>query len=188
MRTHIIEATNGELNWGKFMVGVMDTQDWRRMPMTPGCDQGMPLLQARRWDVTDIWVMDLETREGAVFRLANGDPSGALNKHQIWVCPLFEPFVNWLFTQPHEQILMLALPDWVDLPDAVFAFKGHRRPGPMVTMAAIDSGPVVHILYHGVTHCGMVAPSSWPTGHQWVARDDGHKATCKGCIEAQPRA
>lgn len=182
MRTHIIEATNGEMNWGKFLIGVFD-EEWSRRPMTPGCDQGLPLLEARRWTRSDVWVCDLETREGAVFQPhPERDPAEALAKHQIWVCPLFEPFMRWLYSVPLPDIVALKLPNWIDLPDAVFAFKGYRRPG----QAA--EGPVVHVLYHGVTHCGMNAPSSWPAGHSWVSRDDASKATCKACIEARPRA
>jgi hypothetical protein len=66
--------------------------------------------------------------KGPLFVLAGGLKYD-LNKHQIWVCPLFEPFLEWLYKQPQLYDLT-ALPDHIDLADAPFALAGYRRNGP----------------------------------------------------------
>jgi hypothetical protein len=44
------------------------------------------------------------------------------------VCPLFEPFLEWLYEQDLTDLS--TLPRRVELPDAEFSFTGYRRPGP----------------------------------------------------------
>lgn len=132
MKTKIIEATNGPANWGRFLLGVLTEEEWARLPAAPGCDFGRPVLREAGWGKhdPDVLVLDLVTREGAVFYVnKQGVPSSDLNKHRVWVCPLFEPFLGWLYTQPREQVMALALPDHVDLADAPFDSHGYRRPG-----------------------------------------------------------
>jgi hypothetical protein len=77
--------------------------------------------------VADI-VFDLQTCEGTAFR-PGGRAKYDLDKHKIWVCPLFEPFLEWLYKQPQHDDLT-ALPDTIDLPDVPFALSGYRRNGP----------------------------------------------------------
>lgn len=124
MQTVFIEATNGPRNWGKFMVGVFDDDDWR---VTSQVDPGHGLLAGRGWSRRHIFVMDLQTGEGAMFR-PGGFASADLAKHRIWVCPLFEPFLEWLYLQD-----LASLPSHVDLPDAPFAWAGYRRGEPIVS-------------------------------------------------------
>lgn len=125
MRTRFIEATNGPQNWGKFAVGRFDVDEtMRRSHIDP---DGAPLLRQIGWHSNDVvWVFDLQTREGAAF-----DPGGYakadLAKHRVWVCPLFEPFLAWLYEQDLSDLD--ALPGHVDLPNAPFAFYGYRRDG-----------------------------------------------------------
>lgn len=133
MRTVIVEATNGPMNWGKFLVARMDEAEWSRVSAVSGSPR--PLLSDIGFgpDLPLYWVLDLQTREGAVFKMG-GYPKADLEKHKIWVCPLFEPFLEWLYTahrtiSPHEDFLG-ALPQHVDLPDAPFAMQGYRRAGP----------------------------------------------------------
>lgn len=38
MKTHIIEARNPEGNWGEFLVGKFDIDEWRRRSATPGAE------------------------------------------------------------------------------------------------------------------------------------------------------
>jgi hypothetical protein len=80
------------------------------------------------WDSRHIIVFDLQTCEGAAFR-PGGNAHYDLDKHQIWVRPLFEPFLEWLYKQPQLNDLT-ALPDCIDLADAPFAMAGYRRNGP----------------------------------------------------------
>lgn len=131
MKTKIIEATNGPQNWGKFMLGRF-TDEWGYPSHVSlfGSNEsarGIALLRAVGWTEEHLLVLDLQTGEGAIFRhggLARAD----LDKHRIWVCPLFQPFLVWLYKQDLSDLD--ALPNHIDLPDAPFALQGYRRPGP----------------------------------------------------------
>jgi hypothetical protein len=128
MRTRIVEVTNGPKNWGKMLLAQFEPEEWA----TPSAIIGrhidgrtLGVLDYCGWSRTHLLVLDLQTGEGALFR-PGGSASADLAKHRIWVCPLFEPFLTWLYTQPDPW----AIPAHVDLPDAPFAWAGHRRPGP----------------------------------------------------------
>jgi hypothetical protein len=123
MRTVCIEATNGPQNWGKFLVGRFDPDEWERASAI----SGRPLLRAVGWTQDHVLVLDLQTGEGAIFR-PGGLVAADLEKHRVWVCPLFEPFLVWLYTQDLTDLG--ALPPHIDLPSAPFAIAGYRRPGP----------------------------------------------------------
>lgn len=131
MFTQIIEATN-DFNHGKFMVGRFDEDEWA----TPSAlhtvsDMGATspersVVAARGWTRRHLWVMDLQTGEGALF-LPGGSAHADLEKHKIWVCPMFEPFLVWLYRQDLEDVS--ALPAAVRV-EGESAFYGYRRPGP----------------------------------------------------------
>lgn len=122
MRTYLFEATNG-FNWGKFCVGVMDHEwQWRSRVDT---DDRRRLLAGRGWDDQHIWVMDLATGEGALFR-HGGHAGRDLDKHKIWVCPLFEPFLEWFYKQDLGKLDELCAAV-VQLPDAPSSLYGSRR-------------------------------------------------------------
>lgn len=123
MKTKIVEVTNGPLNWGKMLVGRLDWE-WSRESAVA---HGQRLLAAIGWNPDQVLVLDLQTREGAVFR-PGGCAAADLEKHRVWVCPMFQPFLEWLYTQDLSDLDRL--PDHVDLKDAPFAWSGHRRPGP----------------------------------------------------------
>jgi hypothetical protein len=124
MQSKFIEATNGPQNWGKFMVGRFTQEEWMtRSAVEP--ERG--LIAGRGWSRDHLLVVDLQTGEGAIFR-PGGVAGYDLNKHAIWVCPLFEPFLTWLYEQDLSDLD--ALPAYVDLPDAEFMMSGYRRPGP----------------------------------------------------------
>lgn len=125
MLARYIEATNGPQNWGKFMVARFDADDWSRVSVVSG---DRSLLEAVGWDDAHILVMDLQTGEGAIFR-HGGMAAADLAKRRVWVCPLFEPFLEWLYRQDLANI-PAKLPPWVDLPQAPFALQGYRREGP----------------------------------------------------------
>lgn len=104
MQTKFIEATDGGgFNWGKFAV----------------CR------------FTDIVVLDLQTCEGAIFSPGGYAKNDLNGKHQIWVCPMYEPFLTWLYTQDLSDLD--ALPSLVDLGDVPTAMRGYRRTGARVT-------------------------------------------------------
>jgi hypothetical protein len=130
MRTKIIEGVQSlerPGNWGKFMLAVPD-EEWARGSLV--CPGG-PLLSACGWGHEHVWVLDLQTGEGAFFR-PGGVAHADLEKHRIWVCVLFESFLEWLYAQYREdpRLDIESLPDVVELPGAEFAFSGYRRPGP----------------------------------------------------------
>jgi addiction module HigA family antidote len=124
MKTRFIEATNGPCNWGKFVVGRFDHDEiGRPSHVDPG---RYPLLRKIGWHDDTIWVLDLQTREGAAFT-PGGHAKADLDKSRVWVCPLFEPFLTWLWQQDLSDLD--ALPSHVDLPKAPFALHGYRRDG-----------------------------------------------------------
>lgn len=123
METVFIEATNGPQNWGKFMVARFDREEWAR----PSSIDGISILAGRGWGPGHMLIVDLQTGEGAIFR-PGGSPPADLEKHAVWVCPLFEPFLEWIYKQDLTDLS--ALPPIIDLPDAPFLWAGHRRLGP----------------------------------------------------------
>jgi hypothetical protein len=129
VKTKIVEITNGPANWGKLLVGMFD-DEWEYKSVI----DGNPLLAGRGWSRDHLLVLDLQTGEGAIFRLG-GHAKADLDKHRVWVCPMFEPFLTWLYALAakmpgNPQRLYGEIPWHVDLPDAPFAMQGYRRPGP----------------------------------------------------------
>jgi hypothetical protein len=123
METKFIEVTNGPQNWGKFMVGRFTVEEGRRGSRI---DKSPSLLLTVGWTPRHILVVDLQTGEGSIFQPGGYAPAD-LDKHKIWVCPMFEPFLTWLYKQDLKDLN--ALPSHVDLPDAPFAMSGYRRKG-----------------------------------------------------------
>lgn len=63
--------------------------------------------------------------------LRYGYAAADLDRHRVWVCPMFEPFLGWLyghFNADTEQWYD-TLPAVVELPDAPAALQGYRREG-----------------------------------------------------------
>lgn len=134
MKTKFIEATNSDAgggNWGKFLLGRFEPSEWARLS---GIGLPVSLLQQRGWTLEHLLVLDIETGEGAVFRpggLARYD----LGKHRVWVCPLFEPFLEWLYQQNLSDLD--ALPSVVQINDPNTTLAGYRRPRPEPTQQPI---------------------------------------------------
>lgn len=125
MKLYPIEVTNSG-NWGKFAVGRFGPPEWAWTSQVDTESKG-PLLSHLGWAVSALWVLDLQTGEGALFT-PPGSARADLNKHRIWVCPMFEPFLEWLYEQDLTDLSKL--PALVELSDAPFGLYGHRRPGP----------------------------------------------------------
>lgn len=127
MKTFVFEATQSpdySGNWGKFLVGIPDTE-WRwKSKVCP--DSQLPLLRQLGWNNEFIWVMDLQTGEGCTVR-HGGNARADLNRHRVWVCPLFEHWLAWVYKQDLAKIG--EWPRLVYLPDAPFDLYGYRRAG-----------------------------------------------------------
>ena len=130
MISKFLEFSNGPNNWGKFLISVLEPEEWNHHAII---DPGRPLLRTIGWapHLPHALVFDLQTREGAAFVLSGHAPAD-LEKHKIWVCPLFEPMLNWLYMRYREigAAWFDTLPVHVDIPDAPFEFRGYRRSGP----------------------------------------------------------
>jgi len=120
VETKIIE-TSGNGNWGKFLLGRFTTEREYRSALP---DAGYPLA---RWQPSTLLVLDLATGEGALF-VPSGLAEYDLDKHAIWVCPMFPRFLAWLYTQDTSDLQ--ALPALVSIPDHEFSWSGRRWPGP----------------------------------------------------------
>lgn len=128
MNTVFIEAAQGgeqPQNWGKFAVCRWTSAEWARTSCLSGVFQ-QSVLRGRGWTAAHIWVLDLQTGEGACF-YPGGMAEADLNKHKVWVCPMFQPFLQWLYLQDLSDLSKL--PGYVELTDAEFLMSGHRREG-----------------------------------------------------------
>ncbi len=134
MDTVFIEAgqTKSGPNWGKFMIGRFTEEEWARKSETL-VDFGSlgvrnhVLLRACGWrEDGKLVVVDLQSGDGEIVG-PNGSGKADLSKHQVWVCPMFEPMLEWLYTQDLSNLSKL--PKRILLPDAEFQMSGYRREG-----------------------------------------------------------
>ncbi len=137
MDTKFVEAGHGPDggNWGKFLVGRYTEDELAEPAQFPGCEGSRRLVNLGGPGRQDIWVLDLQTGEGARFPIEfvrDVDVHHQLNKHRIWVCPLYEPFVAFLFGYigNHQRTWWDTLPRTVEMPTAGIVVFGRRRPGP----------------------------------------------------------
>ena len=138
MRTKLVEVTDQAcFNFGKFMVAEFDQVEWGRRSIIEaenGFD--ISLLGRCGWDRNGhIMVFDIQTGEGALFK-PGGSPKHDLEKHRVWVCLLFEPFLKWLYKWVEEQrkamdgiIYIDTIPDKLVLPNRNPGLSGYRRAG-----------------------------------------------------------
>ncbi len=120
-------------NWGKFAVGRWDRNELGEPTTFPGCE-GQKIVSLRGWGGDHIWVFDLQTGESARFHTNNPVPVDVpdqLRLHEIWVCPMFEPFMVelWAHIRRRGRAWWDELPRTMFLPDAPFELAGHRRAG-----------------------------------------------------------
>lgn len=125
MKTHFIEVTNNSQNWGKFVLIRFEENEFSYKSCIAA---KIRLLPGIGWHPSDIIVFDLQTCEGAAFSARpHASVKADLAKHQIWVCPMYEPFLEWLYQQDLTDLDKL--PAFVNLPDVEFALAGYRRKG-----------------------------------------------------------
>ncbi len=159
MKTRILEATNG-INWGRFVVGRLDSE-WA----VPSSVDGRSVLLGTGADPRHLLVLDLVTREGAIFR-PGGYVRADLEKHPIRVCPLFAPFLEWLYQQDTADLD--ALPALVTLPLPYGALVCPRCLRPMGQREAVAGEPApVHPAEECTPVMGSRVEVRW--GQHWRA-------------------
>lgn len=131
METHFIEATNpSHFNYGKFMLARFSLEEWQRRAELPGA-LPISLLAGRGWGFEHLLFLDLQTGEGAILcPKRHGSVKHDLEKHAIWICPMAEPFLEWLYQQDVSDFSKL--PRFIELDpssNAHCSFQGYRRPG-----------------------------------------------------------
>jgi hypothetical protein len=137
MELVMIEATQDTasgVNWGKFGVGRFTRDEWSRKSRLAGG----ALLARCGWDGDHVWVLDLQTGEG-IFVRPSGSARSDLGKHQVRVCPLFEPFLEWLYLQNLTDLT--ALPALVEIRGVPGELRGYRRAGPRHETGIITRPP-----------------------------------------------
>ncbi len=122
MKTRLIEAFSDSGNWGKFLIGKLEDELGPPSAARPHAR----LLASRGWPPEDLIVFDLETGEGAVFH-PGGLAAADLDAHRIRVCPLFEPFLEWLYAQDLDDLARL--PSRIELKNVPFELSARRREG-----------------------------------------------------------
>jgi hypothetical protein len=132
MISHFIEGTN-DFNYGKFLLLRFDTSERQVRTALTGFE-GHPLFTfggQRKLNPRMTLVVDLQTGEGAAFSLDPMSWTELGDKHRIWVCPMYEPFLRWLCQQGLDNGGgdITALPRCVQLDEAESSLFGHRREG-----------------------------------------------------------
>lgn len=130
MISHFIEASN-DANYGKFLLLRFDEREAKTRTRLPGYRNSENIFTFaghRKLNPDMTFVVDLQTGEGASFDL-RGSAKADLEKHKIWVCPMYEFFLSWLYQQnAHSEIKDITrLPRYVQLNTDYFAFAGYRR-------------------------------------------------------------
>jgi hypothetical protein len=136
---------HGGGNYGKFMVARFSDEAWSYAAAIGGGT----LLRQEAWCPHHVLVLDVATGEGGLFPLV-GIAQDDLKKRKIHVCPLFPPFLDWLYAEHRRtgRLDVTALPAVVALPDAP-DIGPYRRPGlaaeaeRAAALAAIVSEPAV---------------------------------------------
>jgi hypothetical protein len=144
MRTALVEAVSAQGNWGKFLVGEFDDEELGRRTVVEenaGAAGWRPsLLLTTGWGHDHRLVLDLATGEGAIFLVSpRGYVKADLEKHRVWVCPLFEPFLQWLYDHWQAPYDVAVLPQEVRL-DHPLELRGHRRRGPGTGLVSEGDG------------------------------------------------
>lgn len=131
MRTRIVEAHGNGFNWGKMLVGAFEPHEWEYKSQVPGVEGSV--VRQQGWGPEHLFVMDLATGEGAIFRLG-GLASADLRKHAVWVCVLFPAALEALYElyrqNPVDPVTFVdELPPVIETPNVIADFRGRRWPG-----------------------------------------------------------
>ncbi len=123
MEYRFVEVTDGTLH-GKFMIGVFGDDDHAEREAFSGA----LLLRNRGWSRDHFMLFDLQTGEGALFR-PGGRARFDLHRTRICVCPVFEVFLDWLYTHIYEHgpEWFHAIPRKMLIPP-VIGIGSYRRP------------------------------------------------------------
>lgn len=126
MKYKFVEATQSDhFNYGKFMVSSFDEDDFAYQSKIV---ENHSLLIVCGWEINRfLMVTDLQTGEGAIFLVRKGaSVKMDLENHKIWVCPMYEPFLQWLYDYYDGNIDNI--PSYLEIEAEAFIY-GYRRPG-----------------------------------------------------------
>lgn len=153
MDTQFFEVVSDQGNWGKFMVGRFTDVEWAR---PSAVEAGRPLMAACGWgsgpvnrvenevgvetgtvdrpgSIEHVLIVDMQTGEGGMF-IPGGLPRADLQKHGIWVCPMFELFLEGFYNRVKLVGLDAVFADPIKLfrvgPEIELRLQGHRHNGP----------------------------------------------------------
>ncbi len=136
MDTKFVEAGHGGTeetcgNWGKFLIARYTAAELAEPTQFPMCE-GEQVVDLHGTGRAHVWMLDLATGEGVRFPVGVRNARDALRRHQVWVCPMFGPMLDWLIVHIRavNRTWWNDLPRVVYLPDAPFDLVGSRGPGP----------------------------------------------------------
>jgi len=157
MQTTIIEATIGQALWSSFLVGQFDWETAYRSKVDGSQILGMN-------NPRDILVLDIYTREGAVFG-PTGYARSDIDKHRIWTSPLFESFLVWLREQLAAGTALADLPRKVELTSSTESYR--------------HDGPLDALLKACLKSADKAVRDRRPTGGDAVSR---RASSCRGAL------
>lgn len=153
MRGKIVEVTNF-FNWGKFLLSRFEDSEWAVPSRISEYERS--LVAGRGWDRQHVFVLDLQTGEGALFR-PGGSAKHDLEKHSIWVCPMYPVFLAWFYKHPEHWTDLETLPSLLELTDEeAMAASALYRPRQPLSRADVAAEIVADLREQtnpgGVTH------------------------------------
>lgn len=123
MITKLIETTD-MFNHGKFLVGQMEGFELTQYLAIK--DDGRQLSHVLHASPSKFWVLDCATCEGAFFDFSN-DAYYQLERHQVWVCPMFPLFLEWAFEKFKQEPNVLNWDSLVNLKQGKHNALSRRR-------------------------------------------------------------
>ncbi len=117
------------MNWGKFIICEYGPEEISYKSLV---DEGANLLRTCGYHEQNLWrwILDIQTGEGLSVRVekdGRGNAKADLSKHKIWVCPLFEPMLDWFYKNGFCPVDELPSLINLSLEEAPFALQGYRR-------------------------------------------------------------
>ena len=130
----VFVEVSDEANWAKILLMKFGSEDLLVRSKVSGDFLLKSVDNNRRvktgTNAEKVFVLDLQTEEGAFFfPRKEGNAKDDLESHEIWVCPLYLPFLIWLYANMPKELK--EIPKLVEFPKSTHVhYQGWRRPGP----------------------------------------------------------